>query len=266
MELSEEKRRKLLEKRGRDPRGQNPVTPPTVEQLRKGAIEGVSAARDLAAQSRQKAEQIESNPNLSEEGVAAEKERALTPLRDQASAAITRAGEAIDREAHSRGEVLEAREEVDPSALSAKAAALSPVLSAAREDPQALLNAYRARFLDPAARQILEDAAQGLFDAFPAEVAGSFQKRFERVRDELISSYAPAEKEASDAVERLAEAGDHLESARSLVEADFKEVMGEKLSPSEKIGRQRAAAAVNAFESGASRTTPENPGAGEVAG
>jgi hypothetical protein len=140
---------------------------------------------------------------------------------------------------------------VNQDELDRRALMLSPVLAGAWDNPQRLINLYRARHLEPADRVLIEGVAAGLIDGLESEDGFASRDEWRSLEQELALQRSPEEQEALSDRAALDGLSEYLGNAEQLVGADLA-LLSPDLAREEReniaIGRSLAEANVNAYE------------------
>ena len=190
----------------------------------------------------------------------------LTPeaRRADAAALVAERQARIERMAgEARRRLVVARAVLD-AYLERITAASNEELAAAREDlrlgfaqaerdPSLLLNTYRNRHRDPAARRVIERQAQGIIDTLGDSDNFAFRNNWDALQEELAATRSPEELEANTRRQELDALALYVDAAESVAMIDLALMdPAAEMSSDERerlqISRSMAEATVNQYE------------------
>ena len=138
---------------------------------------------------------------------------------------------------------------VAPEVLSARAAVLSPILSAAMDRPEILINAYRRRFSELADRRLLEETAEAVIDGLAGSDGGAFAERWAAVQAEMAMGRSGEELQAVADREALQKLAKYLDSAERVVGFELASLDPRiELSEVERVAVQDDVAEIHRYE------------------
>jgi len=228
---------------------QDPQESQRVLETIRRVIGRVGAARSLVEALRLRVEGVMADARLSDQGRQEEVERILGDGHPAVEAELYAARVAVDDGVFQVERHLSELTDVPPEVLAARATVLSPVLNVALERREALLNALRRRFGDPADRRLLEESARVVIDGLAGSDGGQFEYDFNALQEELSAQRPPEERQALSDRDELSELASYLECAERVVRIDLDALRIEGVSDGLLIARERAVAAVNRYES-----------------
>jgi hypothetical protein len=142
---------------------------------------------------------------------------------------------------------------VTPEELAAAERTLRPILNAAAQNPEMLLNLYRARHLDGAQRLLIEETAAALIDALGDSDNYAFGNSWNALQQELAAERGPEEVEANARVRELDALAEYVDAAEAVAVMDLALMDPAREASTDQreqmlIGRQMSEAVVNAYE------------------
>jgi len=201
------------------------------------------AARKEIREAEPRVRAIRQSPRFSEEGKREAIKEGLAEIRKKVSREIAGLQQAVRADARSAERKLEELRHVPADEQNAAARILAPVIAAANQNPDALINAYAKRHTNLADRRLLEETAQAMIDAGLGRIA--FPEKWQRAQ---MAAEIPEEERATAAeVEHLQEIAGYLGSAATVLEVDLV-ALERPPEIRETLQRETARASVHRFE------------------
>ena len=213
------------------------------QHLRRRAREVVGGARKEIREAEPKVRAIRQSPRFSEEGKREAIKEGLAEIRNKVSGEIGALQRAVKADVRSAQRKLEELRHVPADELSTAAHILAPVIAAANQNPDALINAYAKRHTNLADRRLLEETAQAMIDAGIGGVR--FAEKWQRVQTN--AEIPEEERQVAAAIEHLREIDAYLGSAATVLNVDLTE-QERPLEIRETMLRETARAGVHRFE------------------